>query len=102
MDKRLLLGLLFASLIACLGISPLWAQDAGTGSVNGIVRNDRGEPLGGVSVVANNLTTGLSAGTQTDTAGVFHFPKLPSKGRYSFSFSSVGFQSQTLAGYTVK
>jgi len=102
MDKRLLLGLLFASLITCLGICPLWAQDAGSGSVNGIVRNDQGEPLGGVSVVATNLTTGLSAGTQTDTAGLFHFPKLPSKGHYSFSFSSVGFQAQTLSGYAVK
>src|ERR1700748_2179503 len=101
MDKRVFFGLLFASLIACLGISPLWAQDSGTGSVNGIVRNEQGDPLGGVSVVATNLTTGLSAGTQTDTAGVFHFPKLPSKGHYSFSFSSVGFQVQTLSGYAV-
>lgn len=89
-------------LCACVGLQPLHAQTAGSGSVSGIVRNESGEPLGGVSVIAMNTSTGLSAGTQTDTAGVFTFPKLPVNGKYSFSFSSVGYAPQTLSGYSVK
>jgi TonB-linked SusC/RagA family outer membrane protein len=98
---KLFFGLLLI-LGVCLGLQPLRAQDAATGSVSGIVRNDKGESLGGVTVVATNTTTKLTAGTQTDTGGVFKFPKLPSKGHYSFSFSSVGFEAQTLSGYDVK
>src|ERR1700761_4123902 len=85
-----------------LGSVGLHAQQAGTGSVSGIVRNEQGDPVGGVSVVATNLNTGAAAGTQTDTAGVFRFPKLIASGKYSFVFSSVGFQTQTLSGYSVK
>ena len=77
------------------------AQD-GTGIVTGIVRNDQGDPLPGISVLATNAETGLSSGTQTDSTGVFRFTKLPVKGRYSFSFSGVGFQQQTLTGYVIK
>lgn len=75
---------------------------AQTGTVSGIVRNQAGDPLPGVSVVARNITTGLSAGTQTDSAGVFRFTKLPVSNKYQFSFTSVGFEPQTLEGYSVK
>ena len=85
-------------LIAGLSVK---AQDR-TGSVTGIVRNDQGDPLPGVSVLATNAETGLSSGTQTDSTGVFHFTKLPVRGRYNFSFTGVGFQQQTMTGYALK
>ncbi|HTJ12340.1 MAG TPA: SusC/RagA family TonB-linked outer membrane protein [Dinghuibacter sp.] len=84
----------------CLSVS-VRAQDK-TGSVNGIVKNEAGAPVAAVSVIATNLVTGLSAGTATDSSGVFRFEKLPVKGSYSFTFSSVGFHDQTLTGYSVK
>lgn len=88
---------------ACLGIQPLFAQEAASsGSVTGIVRNDKGDPLGGVTVVATSTVNGFKAGTSTDTAGVFTFTKLPAVGKYTFSFSSVGFESQTLSDYEIK
>jgi TonB-linked SusC/RagA family outer membrane protein len=96
--QKLFLG----ALLFFISALSLHAQETTTGSVSGIVRNGQGDPMSGVSVVATNTTTGLSAGTQTDTSGVFKFPKLPAGGRYSFSFSSVGFQPQTLSGYTIK
>ncbi len=77
--QKLFLGCLLVSLSTCLGTFSLRAQEGGTGSVSGIVRNDQGDPLSGVTVVATNVTTGLSAGAQTDTSGIFRFPKLPSK-----------------------
>jgi TonB-linked SusC/RagA family outer membrane protein len=80
----------------------LRAQGPVTGAVNGIVRSEAGKPLVGLSVVATNLTSGLTSGTSTDTAGVFTFSKLPVNGNYSFAFSGVGFESQTLRGYAVK
>ncbi|MES1225035.1 MAG: carboxypeptidase-like regulatory domain-containing protein, partial [Bacteroidota bacterium] len=44
-------------LLFCCSVS--WAQEE-TGSVNGIVRKESGEPLPGVSVIAKNNETGLS------------------------------------------
>ena len=73
-----------------------------TGSVNGIVRKENGEPVAGVTVTAKNTETGVSTGTQTDSSGVFRFVKLPVRGTYSFAFSSVGFQTQTLSGYALR
>lgn len=97
--QKLLIGFLLV-LGACLRTQSLYAQ--GTGSVSGIVRNDKGEPLWNVTVIATNSSTGTTSGSQTDTAGVFHFSRLPSKGRYSFSFSSIGFETQVLSGYEIK
>ncbi|MDO6434931.1 TonB-dependent receptor [Flavitalea sp. BT771] len=87
-------------LLGCLSLS-VRAQDR-TGGVTGIVRNDQGDPLPGISVLATNSVTGLSSGAQTDTAGIFTFTKLPITGRYNFTFSGVGFQQQTLTGYILK
>src|SRR5260370_41095526 len=97
--------LVFSFLLAlgvCLGVQPLYAQETSSGSVSGIVRNENGEPLSNVSIVAKNTSTGLTSGSQTDTAGVFRFSRLPSKGHYSFSFSSVGFETQGMSGYEKK
>jgi TonB-linked SusC/RagA family outer membrane protein len=87
----------------CLGIQPLHAQVTATsGSVTGIVRNDKGDPLAGVTVVATSSVNGFKAGASTDTGGVFTFTKLPAVGKYTFSFSSVGFESQTLSDYEIR
>jgi len=88
---------------ACLGIQPLHAQvAASSGSVTGIVRNEKGDALGGVTVVATSTANGFKAGTTTDTGGVFTFTRLPAMGKYTFSFSSVGFEPQTLSDYSIK
>ena len=87
-------------LFCCMGISALAQEE--TGSVNGVVRKESGDPVAGVSVVIKNSETGLSKGTQTNDAGVFRFDKLPVRGSYSFVFSYVGLQTQTLSGYTIK
>lgn len=71
-----------------------------TASVTGTVTDAKGAPLSGVSVIAVNSATNTSSGTQTNADGVFSF-SLPA-GRYNFSFSFVGYQSQTLSGYTLK
>ncbi len=67
-----------------------------------MVRNDKGEKLPYVSVVARNAATNLSSGAQTDSNGIFLFSRLPVEGSYTFVISSVGYESQTLSGYTLK
>ncbi len=86
-----------------LGIQPLHAQvGASSGSVTGMVRSEKGDPLGGVTVVATSSVNGFKAGAATDTGGVFTFTKLPAIGKYTFSFSSVGFEPQTLSDYEIR
>ncbi|WP_316814169.1 TonB-dependent receptor [Pedobacter heparinus] len=72
-----------------------------TGSVNGVVRDESGKALPFVSVLAKNSLTNLTSGAQTDSNGMFKFFKLPVDGTYSFTFSSIGYETQTLSGYKV-
>ncbi|MEC5146374.1 TonB-dependent receptor [Chitinophaga sp. 212800010-3] len=90
---------LYALLLWCY--SPLYAQEK-TGSVKGIVRNENGEKLPFVNVVARNSLTNLSSGAQTDSAGVFVFSRLPVNGTYSFVITCIGYEQETLQGYTLK
>src|SRR5947208_16981547 len=79
----------------------LQAQET-TSLVKGIVQNTDNEPLSGVSVVIKNTKTNFTAGASTDTSGLFTFSHLPSGGPYSFNFSAVGYETQSLAGYKIK
>jgi TonB-dependent starch-binding outer membrane protein SusC len=73
-----------------------------TSNVSGIVRSESGETLYNVSVIAKNNSTNFTSGTQTDSTGIFKFSKLPVNGRYTFVFTSMGYEPQTLSGYSLK
>jgi TonB-linked SusC/RagA family outer membrane protein len=75
---------------------------AGSSVVKGVVLDARGAPVAGVSVIARNTKTNSTTGTSTDSSGNFNFPKMASGGPYSFTFSNVGFENQTLSGYNIK
>ena len=80
---------------------PLFVYSQGkTGNVTGVVRSESGIALPQVSVVAKNAASGLTTGTQTDSAGVFRISRMP-EGTYSFTFTSVGYQAQTLSNYKI-
>jgi TonB-linked SusC/RagA family outer membrane protein len=93
------LALLFLS----LALQPFTgsAQEK-TSLVRGIVQGPKNEPLAGVSVIVRNAATNFTAGTKTDTAGAFTFSRIPSGGPYSFSFTMVGYEPQTMSGYNIK
>ena len=82
-------------------IPDLYAQ-AQTSVVKGVVHNTTNEPLFGVSVVIRNTNSNFTTGTTTDSVGNFTFPRVTSGGPYSFTFSMIGFEKQTLGGYTIK
>ncbi|HEY9256342.1 TonB-dependent receptor [Chitinophaga sp.] len=81
--------------------SASYAQEK-TGSVKGIVRDEKGEKMPFVNVIARNSLSNLSSGAQTDSLGVFTFSRLPVNGTYTFVISSIGYEPQTLSGYTLK
>ncbi|MEI6950463.1 TonB-dependent receptor [Paraflavisolibacter sp. H34] len=69
--------------------------------VKGIVHGDSRQNLPGVSVIIRNSQNNFTTGTKTDSAGVFTV-QVPAGGPYRFSFSSVGYEAQTLSGYNLK
>ncbi|RFM27825.1 SusC/RagA family TonB-linked outer membrane protein [Deminuibacter soli] len=78
----------------------LTAQNAHT-DVKGMVRDEQGRALPGVSVTAKKADTAFSATAESKPDGVFSFSQLPS-GNYVFTLSLVGYETQTLSGYELK
>ena len=83
-------------------ISNLVNGQGSTSSIRGIVQDSDNEPLPGVSVIIRNMKTNFTSGTSTDSAGVFTFSRITAGGPYSFTFSIVGYETQTLSGYNIK
>src|ERR1700710_2750673 len=73
-----------------------------TSLIKGVVQNNNNEPLPGVSVIIRNTKTNFTSGTSTDSSGNFTFSRITSGGPYTFTFSAVGYEKQTLAGYSIK
>lgn len=76
------------------------AQD-NTASVNGVVKDEKGAPLEGVTVQAINASTKSTSGTQTNSSGTFSFQRLP-VGTYNFTFSMIGLRTQSSSRYSLK
>ena len=70
--------------------------------VKGLVQANDNGPIAGVSVILRNTKSNFTLGTSTDSIGNFSFERIPAGGPYSFTFSTVGFETQTLSGYTIK
>jgi TonB-linked SusC/RagA family outer membrane protein len=81
--------------------SGLYSQDK-TSLVKGMVQNNNNEPLPGVSVIIRNSKTNVTSGTSTDSSGNFSFSRISSGGPYTFTFSMIGYENQTLTGYSIK
>ncbi|NCI45233.1 SusC/RagA family TonB-linked outer membrane protein [Sediminibacterium soli] len=91
---------LFFFLVSMWYLPQLHAQ---TGrSVTGTIQDEKGEPIRGANIIAKNTRTNAGSGTQTDTLGNFSFVKLPAGGPYTFTVTSLGFQTQVLTGYELK
>lgn len=71
-------------------------------AVKGLVQSVSNNPISGASITVRNSKTNFTSGTTSDSSGIFSFSRLPSGGPYTFTFSAVGFESQTLSGYNIK
>jgi hypothetical protein len=88
--RKLLVVLLFAFSMLCLGRS-LWGQAQITaGSIQGTVIDEKGGAVPDANVDVNNLDTALSKSTTTGPEGQYQFLALP-PGRYTVTIAKAGF-----------
>src|SRR3990172_6001315 len=71
---------------------PLFAQQMGTGTIDGRMVDATGAVLPGASVTLTNADTGLSRTVTTDASGRFRVPLLP-VGPYVLTAELAGFQT---------
>lgn len=86
--------LLLVLIPVLLGL-PLQAQDLKPG-IKGLVENEQGEPLEGVSVDMKNEAGDWQRSAVTSKKGVFHFENPGVKGTYIFTISHVGYATQVV------
>lgn len=89
------------ALFLCFFSTILKAQQP-RAEITGIVRNESGNSLPHVTVLLKNEKINFTASTQTDSAGIFNFNNLPAGADYSLTFSTVGYESQTIRNYVLK
>ncbi|HVV03871.1 MAG TPA: SusC/RagA family TonB-linked outer membrane protein [Puia sp.] len=73
-----------------------------TNTAMGIVKNERGEELEGVTVRLDNPSGRFKGLTTTNAKGIFSFSKVPAGSDYRFILSAVGYAADTLTGYEMK
>ncbi|TJZ54794.1 SusC/RagA family TonB-linked outer membrane protein [Sphingobacterium olei] len=90
-------NVLFFALLAA-GLSQAQAQQE---QVKGATQDETGKFLSGVSIKAVHGGSGKTFTTSSSEKGLFSFKNLPEGGPYQFIFSYVGFQPDTLSGYSI-
>ena len=92
--------LILACAVAALLIAPLvWAQTT-TGAIRGIVTDESGAVLPGVTVTLKGPATAGTPTTTTNEAGVYRFPNL-APGVYQITTELSGFATSTQTGIQV-
>jgi Carboxypeptidase regulatory-like domain len=90
----------FAFALAILGTGAVQAgfsQNANSGEIKGEVTDASGAVIAGASVVLVNTATGVSTRTETNGAGIYDVPSLPT-GPYTITFSKGGFRDEVRSG----
>jgi len=77
-----------------------FARAAVTGSISGTVTDPTGAIMPGVSVVALDTDTGIQSSTQTNAAGFYNFPALPT-GHYEIRITEKGFEEYRQTGLVI-
>ena len=99
--KSAVLALSLMVIALLLGGNPAaWCQ-ATSGDIVGTVVDRSGAVIGGASVTATNIATGISTSVQASKVGDFHIPNLL-PGTYNISGSATGFATFTLKNFTVQ
>src|ERR1051326_2986740 len=88
--RRILIGLIAASLISALACTNLWAQ--ATAQISGTVRDQSGALLPGVEVTATQTDTGVARSTVTNETGSYVLANMP-LGPYRLEAGLPGFRT---------
>jgi hypothetical protein len=85
--------------VVALVATSAWAQ--GTAQITGIVKDDSGAVLPGVTVTATQTETGLTRTVVTENAGAYTMPNLPT-GPYRLEAMLQGFRAYTRTGIVLQ
>ncbi len=89
--RKYLLLLIFS--LTTIGFA--FAQSITTGSMSGVVTDEKGQPIPGVTVQATHTPTGTNYATATRGDGRYNLPNMRVGGPYIITFNSVGFNKQS-------
>ena len=78
------------------------AMAQNTGSIQGVVQDENGNPVPNSSVVITNPESSLNKGTITDSLGNFQFQNLPADGNYKITVSNVQYENLVTQEYNFK
>jgi Carboxypeptidase regulatory-like domain/TonB-dependent Receptor Plug Domain len=82
---------LLLSVFAVFASTALYSQGITTSGINGVVKDEKGEPLPGATVIARHTPTGTEYGMATNPQGRFYFPNVRVGGPYSLTVTFVGY-----------
>jgi hypothetical protein len=94
--------ILFMAMLCTIGLSTaVFAQgNVSTGAITGVITDNSGGVLPGVTVTATNLDTGLTRNTVTENNGSYQFQLLP-PGRYRVDAELAGLGKAAATNLTV-
>src|SRR6185295_14445570 len=76
------------------GVSSVLAQGVTTASINGIIKDKKGEVLPGANIIAVHQPTGSQYGTMARVDGRFTIPNAKVGGPYKITVSFIGFETE--------
>ena len=96
---RRLVALVLAFVVSS-GMSA-FGQNSNSGEIKGQVTDTTGAVINGASVTILNTATGVSTTTETNGAGIYDVPSLPT-GPYTITFSKAGFRDEVRSGIVLQ
>lgn len=98
--RVLRISILISSLLFTGSAAVLFAQNANTGEIRGLVTDASGAVIPDVQVTITNVLTGVSTKVTTNSTGAYDVPTLL-PGTYSVEFSKPGFSTFVRKGVTL-
>ncbi|HEY2015568.1 MAG TPA: carboxypeptidase-like regulatory domain-containing protein, partial [Bryobacteraceae bacterium] len=80
----------FSAVLFCVSMSVSWGQTAGSGTINGTVRDPNQSVVPDAGVTIHNTGTGVDRVVQTNEVGLYSAPFLP-PGNYEVTATKPGF-----------
>jgi hypothetical protein len=100
--RKLCTLLLGVALVAQAGATAAFGQASATaGGIRGTVVDQQGALIGGATVTARNLDTGLTREATTEESGLFRFSTLP-VGNYEVTINAQGFGQLKRSGIVIR
>ena len=100
LSRRILCGALLCLAMLSTLATPAFTQDAGFGSINGTITDQKGSVVAGATVTVTQTETGISREVVTTSAGTYAATFLK-PGRYEVLISAPGFAKVNRKGLTV-